>query len=204
MDDGKKRVFYCDLSGLSNNGTQYAFPFWHQPPQVNTNPKAHLVGIYKLDERISAIASIKAVDTPPLCTTIQQGFNGCKKLMWANFENIKSINDWSFSGCRKLSSINVPNAKQIGNNCFNDCNALSSVSLPSAIKIGNKFLNGCYQNFTLDFSQKVDGIVPTLNENAFADAPSGLSVFVPRNMLVEWRNAPIWTSISSKIYKANA
>ena len=110
-DEGKKRAFYSDLSGLSHDGTWYAFPFWHRPPEVDNNPKAHLVGIRKLDPRISCVGQILAVDTPEGETILQCGFNSCKKLEFANLENISRLYTWAFSTCVKLSSINVPNLK---------------------------------------------------------------------------------------------
>ena len=202
MDDGKKRVFYGDLSGLTRDGTWYAFPFWHRPPEVDTNPKAHLVGVKKLDPRISSIGTVPAVDTPPGETISQSGFNACRKLAFADFQDVVRLNAWSFSGCAALSSLNVPNVQQIGRRCFSNCQRLSSVSLPSARKFEDEVFVGCHAGFKLDFGGKTDGVVPTITENTLSATPDGFHVVVPADMLDEWRNAPAWSDYASIITAA--
>lgn len=191
LDDGKKRVFYSDLSGLTNDGTAYAFPFSNNG--ASTNPKMHLISIKTIDSRISAIGKIE-VDG-----ATQSGFNACRKLEFANIENITSLIDWSFSGCWNLTALNSPNVKYIGGGCFNDCHILSSVSLPSAREFGSRCFASCADGFKLDFSQKTDGIIPQITQNTFLSAPSNLSIIVPTQMLDEWKNAPIWSNYASKI-----
>jgi len=51
---------------------------------------------------------------------------------------------------------------------------LSSISLPSATRISNNAFDECHEGFKIDFSEKTDGIVPTIFEGTLSAAPAGM------------------------------
>ena len=60
----------------------------------------------------------------------ESAFNGARKLITANFPNLKKIGRNGFYGCQVLKICTAPNLSEIAPGAFNRCSALSEVNYP--------------------------------------------------------------------------
>ena len=60
----------------------------------------------------------------------ESAFNGARKLITANFPNLKKIGRNGFYGCQMLKICTAPNLSEIAPGAFNRCSALSEVNYP--------------------------------------------------------------------------
>ena len=60
----------------------------------------------------------------------ESAFNGARKLITANFPNLKKIGRNGFNGCQMLKICTAPNLSEVAPGAFNRCSALSEVNYP--------------------------------------------------------------------------
>ena len=129
-------------------------------------------------------------------------FNRCKSLISIDLPKLQKINSYVFQGCNSLSSINIPNVTRLETFCFMGCQSLTSLEIPKVNFIGG--FSNCHSLSILDFSEKTDDTIPTLNNANFIrnEINPDFRIIIPERLYDNWISANQWNIISSHIEKA--
>ena len=135
-------------------------------------------------------------------------------------ENVTTIKRHSFRECRNLKSVSLPNATRIGGYAFNGCSNLESVNIPSIKEFGDynestffqiKTLkmvdfNKCEKIYSLSFNQCPNvktvifrGEKVCVLYGSKLGIPSTCLIYVPDNLVEEYKVATNWTQYADRI-----
>ena len=146
----------------------------------------------------------------PNCTTMNYGtrtFYNCKSLSSVELPKLETITEgsYTFSGVRSIREINLPSLTKITSMTafFQNCQNVRKIILPllGGTTIGNTCFDNNYQLNTLVLGG--DTLNPLDSTNAFRNAgsqtASGLSIYVPDNLVEAYKTATNWVSMADKI-----
>ena len=155
-------------------------------------------------------ADEKKITSSILGGTIEEYYN----------ENVKYIRKYSFAYCANLKSVSLPNATRIRSYTFSVCSNLESVNIPSIKEFGDFNQSTFYQIKTLkmvDFNkcEKIHSpsfnLCPNVKTVIFRGEkvcvlnggdlgiPSTCLIYVPDNLVEEYKVATNWTQYADRI-----
>ena len=104
-------------------------------------------------------------------------FSGCKSLQYINFgTGVKDVLDKAFYGCESLEMLDIPeNVIFLGNNCFDGAESLKEVYVR-----GDRVLEIGYRTFS--------------------DAKSELKIYVPADLLDDYKKNIFWSTYVDNLY----
>lgn len=116
--------------------------------------------------------------------------------------NVTSVRAYAFYTCSNLSTANFPNATSIGSNAFYKNSTLSNFNAPNVISLEGNFI--FYQCSKLKKLVLQSTTIATLsNANAFRNTPiaDGTGyIYVPNNLVADYRVATNWSTYASQIF----
>ena len=126
-------------------------------------------------------------------------FWNCHNLKSISLPNATIIDAGVFRGCFKLESVNIPSIKTIGQNgtpAFYECNILKKLDLHGCESIAkNGLFLSCRKVKTLIFrGEKV-----CVFSGGSLGIPSTCLIYVPDNLVEEYKVATNWTQYAEKI-----
>lgn len=146
----------------------------------------------------------------PNCVEAYAGytFNNCRNVQTIDLPNLEAITESAsrvFFGMRAVREINLPNliTAPAMNATFSMCVSVEKINLP---KLGGTTIqalafNNCYKLHTLVLGG--DTRIELANTNAFSNAgietTSGLSIYVPDNLVDTYKTATNWSAYADKI-----
>lgn len=145
-------------------------------------------------------ASLANIDIPRLQSASQYTFAYTKPSN-INFPLLETISTYTFAYITVPCSVNLPSLKTTANSSFRDSKGISRVDLAIATKIDNLCFYYCNELETL-ILRKSDAICTLQNINAFTGTKiaSGTGyVYVPDNLVEEYKAATNWSSFASQI-----
>lgn len=144
--------------------------------------------------------SLANIDIPRLQSASQYTFAYTKPSS-INFPLLETISTYTFAYITVPCSVNLPNLKTTANSSFRDSKGISRVDLAIATKIDNLCFYYCNNLETL-ILRKSDAICTLQNTNAFTGTKiaSGTGyIYVPDNLVEEYKAATNWSSFASQI-----
>jgi hypothetical protein len=146
--------------------------------------------------------NIESVDLP-MCTTIRgnNAFDNATKLKTINLPNLTTITNANrtFVTCESLEEFNAPNLISLGDTTrmFGNCVQLKKVSFPklSGITIRANTFYGCTLLTTLILGGSK--LNPLENVNAFSHGKP--NIYVPDDLVDEYKTATNWATFANKI-----
>lgn len=142
--------------------------------------------------------NLKNVSMPELETIVANGvFQRCDLSGEIDFSSLKTVASNTFNKC-KFSEITLPEAEVFnGANVFAYCDQLEKVVLPKITNLGtNPF--GLSDNL-----REVYLLAPQMaiyDNNNSLGIPPDCKIFVPENLVDEYKASSIWSSYSDKIF----
>lgn len=155
-----------------------------------------LSGAYRNDRvtyvRYAGICQTKvtSLDLPNVTSLAEYALDQNSELVTLKLQSVKSTSTQSVRLCRKLKTVIIPSLTSFGYGCFSDCNSLVAVILGGTKVVRMSFTNvfdNCYH-----ILGKVDA---TYNPEGLKDG----FIFVPDNLLEEYRQATNWSALASQI-----
>lgn len=158
-----------------------------------------------------------SADLPNIRILSKYMFANCTALTTVNLPKAETFGEGIFDTCSVLTDIFAPNVVTLPQHCFRDCNSLRRlyfpnakntngmnnfnfsppdkcfVLLPAMKSVGNYFGQGSGVNVFLVFPQR------TLVSLSGANISGSLKVYVPANMVEEYKNATNWSKTPGKI-----
>ena len=128
-------------------------------------------------------------------------FYGCTNLISINLPNsITDILYSAFYGCRSLKNVDIPSSvTSIGDNTFRSCTSLTSIDLPNSItSIGQYAFAYCHKLTEVTMR----GLPPIVGSPHPFTGSNLTVIYVPSNLVDEYRNNSGWSEYSS-IIRAN-
>lgn len=144
--------------------------------------------------------SLANIDIPKLQSASQYTFAYTKPSS-INFPLLETISTYTFAYITVPCSVNLPSLKTTSNSSFRDSKGISRVDLAIATKIDNLCFYYCNNLETL-ILRKSDAICTLQNTNAFTGTKiaSGTGyIYVPDNLVEEYKVATNWSSFASQI-----
>lgn len=144
--------------------------------------------------------SLENIDIPRLQSASQYTFAYTKPSS-INFPLLETISTYTFAYITVPCSVNLPSLKTTSNSSFRDSKGISRVDLAIATKIDNLCFYYCNNLETL-ILRKSDAICTLQNTNAFTGTKiaSGTGyIYVPDNLVEEYKVATNWSSFASQI-----
>ena len=114
-------------------------------------------------------------------STLQDAFNSCDSLQFADLSNISMSANTSieqlnncFRSCSVLTSVYLPqNVDDIGDNCFYNCTSLTSINIPNSVKyIGYSAFTNCYSLSEI----RIPSSVTSIDTACFAKCSGAISL----------------------------
>lgn len=144
----------------------------------------------------------------PNCATFNgaRTFSLCSKITALDLPKLETITDgsYTFSGVRGVKEINLPSLTKITNMVafFQNCQTVRKIYLPllGGTTIGNTCFDNNYYLNTLVLGG--DTLNPLGSTNAFRNAgsyTSGLSIYVPDELVEAYKTATNWVAMANKI-----
>ena len=138
----------------------------------------------------------------PKCIILGPGsLYGPNNLTSVSFENVITVDRNVFRDCSLLTYVNLPKAESIGANSFNNCNALESLELPSATYIGTNAFNNCNSLKYIVLSNNSICSLGAKLFNASGLGPSFEAIYVPDNLVEQYKVATNWANIDASYFK---
>ena len=109
------------------------------------------------------------------------------------------LNYDTFSNCINLSEVYLPKVTYLGRDAFNNCPSLSQVNLPVCSYIGSTALY-TYPTISLSLTLGYNGVCKAGRQLFDLTNISYISIFVPASLVDAYKSAPVWSSISSRIF----
>lgn len=110
------------------------------------------------------------------------------------------IGDYAFYGCVSLTELVLPSGMtgSIGAYAFTECSSLTELVLPSGItgSIGTRAFSGC--SSLTEITLLSPSLITLSNVNAFADCPA--DIYVPANLVDDYKAAANWSTFAARIY----
>jgi hypothetical protein len=127
-------------------------------------------------------------------------FYNCDKLTRIDLPKVTKLAGSAFRGCKTLTSVSIPNVTDIGGWVFLDCYELSILDSPSATIIGNRCFSSCKKLTTLIL--RVNQVCALGDAYVFQYSPfntvgSGATLYVPQELVEDYKNATNWSSLYS-------
>lgn len=142
-------------------------------------------------------SNLKNVSMPELEETPSNALEGCDLSGEIDFSSLKTVGTSTFKNC-KFSEITLPEAEVFnGSLTFSNCFQLEKVVLPKITNLGtNPF--GLSDNL-----KEVYLLAPQMaiyDNNNSLGIPPNCKIFVPENLVDEYKASSIWASYSDKIF----
>ena len=130
-------------------------------------------------------------------------FKGCERLTSVTIpEGLFGITEGCFDGCVRLVTIELPaSINWIGDYAFRDC-GLTSLVIPgdSFYEIGSYAFQGCASLTSLTIlDQEPDFDYVYLGESIFENTPASFRVYVPENLVEEYKSNEYWEAYADLI-----
>ena len=116
-----------------------------------------------------------------------------------NLPNATSIGTSAFSSCSGLTSVSFPVATSIGQYAFNECSNLTEVSFPNVTSIGEGAFYNCSRLTTIYVGTNTSTVCTLSNTDAFKDCTNLANIYVPANLVNDYKSATNWSSYADKI-----
>ncbi len=186
-----------DMIGLaySNPVSSIGVPYTTAPNATGLTITG-IDGAVHLPDTIIIPDQINGINVTQIGIYAFQGRSGVKNIIFA--DRIKKIDSYAFENCIDLNGITLPkNLATIGNSAFKGCSNLRHVIIPANVAniYANAFANCTYLENVIVLREK-DSIT-NLGANAFAGCNSLDTITVPQNKILDYKNAPNWTSYSA-------
>jgi hypothetical protein len=130
-------------------------------------------------------------------------FFACSEITELSLPSLTTIGDGTntFGQMYKLKEISLPNLTSVStfNAMFDNCFAVTRIELLQlgGVTIGSNAFKNCYALHTLVLGGNA---LNTLgNSNAFSGANASLKIYVPDNLVEEYRKNTTWSSMADKI-----
>ena len=146
---------------------------------------------------------LKTANMDGLITTTDGGlFENASALVSVSLANLETITKGSvLRACSSLPSIVLPKLTTVsGSYALGYCTSLEKAEFPSLTTIsGGSFMRGCSKLKTLILGYATEPVQMTASAHyAFLDA-THLEIYVPDNLVEDYKVATNWTSFASKI-----
>ena len=128
-------------------------------------------------------------------------FRNYDSLAIADFPNVTSAGVNIFYACYALHTVNLPSLISISSNMFAYSSLLKRLDFPSVESISGGAFSGCSRLVTL-ILRKADTVCTLANVSAFSGTPIAKStgfVYVPDNLVEQYKNADNWSTYASQI-----
>jgi hypothetical protein len=146
-------------------------------------------------------ADIARIDLPDSVARVGYGFfRDCKSLASINKNDNTMLSDHTFIYSITLKEIHLGNGNtSIGKSCFESNGSLTKVYIPNTVQnIKERAFYNCTAMRCYDFSHFT--AVPTLeNIDAFTGIPSNCKIYVPADLLDEWKADSNWAAYAEQI-----
>lgn len=148
-------------------------------------------------------------------------FNGCGKLVRANFPNVTGCDTSAFQNCGELKQVDMPKLTSVGTNAFRSCASLQSFVCKNNVSVRGAFygcsslalvdvsiarnveantFNGCKALVTLILRNTT--FYTLANVSAFTGTPieSGTGyIYVPKALVDTYKTATNWSTYANQI-----
>jgi hypothetical protein len=156
--------------------------------------------------------SLTELSLPKATSLGQYTAGSCSALLNVYIPEVQTIGNGCFYACWYLTSIVAQKAKSLDTNAFSNCNGLSYADFPLLESLGQLAFNSCYPLKTLIL--RSPSVCKLVNTNAFQSCyrilgtkntthnPEGLKdgyIFVPDNLLEDYRQATNWSAFADQI-----
>jgi hypothetical protein len=144
--------------------------------------------------------NLTGIDLPNATEIGNYAIYSCSQLTYLNLPSAQSLGTSAVFSCGKLQTVLIPSATHIASACFSRCCELDYVELPLATNIDSQAFQSC-QSLTTFILRSPD-VCKLNNANVFEGTPikSGTGfIFVPDNLLEDYRKATNWATYASQI-----
>ena len=128
-----------------------------------------------------------------------RAFKDCTGAISVSFGNsVMDIYDQAFQGCTSLTSVNIPSSvESIMSGVFYGCTGLRSIDIPASVTtIGNDAFHDCSSLASVTVRATTP---PQLGSYAFFGNASGRKIYVPSEVLNDYKNAEGWRNYADDI-----
>lgn len=185
-------IYVPELTTIKNG---FAIRFNSLTPCTISMPNLVSISYYGAFQYCSGIQSLIM---PNLETLGESRIFSESSLQEVTLEKCTSIPESTFYYCRSLKKVTLPQAVSIGESSFSSCGSLELIDLYSATSIGNDAFFGCSLNKGLII--RTPGQVCTLeNSDEFYYAASSFKIYVPDDLVEDYKVATNWVNYANKI-----
>lgn len=150
-------------------------------------------------------SKLTTVSLPNATSLGLSSFNACSSLVSIEVPKVTSITTQTFYGCDALQTLNLPSVKTTGTQGVRHCDKLTRVDLGAVTNIGALTFDSCPLLETLIV--RTSSVCTLANTSAFTGTPiaSGTGyIFVPDELLSDYRSATNWSSYAEQIVPLSA
>lgn len=193
------------LKGIVNTlqvTTIGAHAFDNCKAMLNANIAATIRNTVNIGDYAFAGSSVTSATIPTTVTTLGEGiFQGCTSMTTTTITagGIATVSDNMYKGCTKLATVNITDVTSIGDSAFEGCVLLASIAPTAVLSIGDYAFKDCTKLATINFSAKVDTVIPTLGTDALNNINANFVVNVPSALETDWKAETGWSDISDHI-----
>lgn len=164
------------------------------------------------DSAFSNCQKLSTANFPKVTTIGGNTFAGCYALTVADFPSLTSTGTYAFNNCKSVTVANFPKLTTLNEATLMNWNALPSIDLPSVTKISTNAFYNCY--VLVSVVLRAETICTLSNTSAFKNCyhilgtvnakynPEGLKdgfIYVPDNLLEDYRQATNWSAFADQI-----
>lgn len=145
--------------------------------------------------------SLKSVTLPPAINGQEvplRAFQNCTSLTEINLpDTIQVISSNAFLHCESLETLDLPTQlAQIGQGAIAHCKSLTSLDLHDVAVIENLAFKGCTNLSSVTVNTLTP---PTLGTDVFMDCSEDLKIYVPANLVDNYKTSGNWSNYADKI-----
>jgi hypothetical protein len=203
---GSSKYIVLDLGGCTaadNTISGNEYPTGNNFNVINGN---YIVGLILPDTLVTIgdyvcynWLNLKSVDMPSDVTSIgSSAFNGTGISGAIEIPSkVTSIGSSAFRNCG-ITSVTLPTGLTTITSAFRDT-GLTSITIPANVTtISSNSFNGCDDLASVTLL-RTEGVVSLTNVNAFSNTHSDLKIFVPEDLVNDYKTASKWSSLADRI-----
>ena len=143
--------------------------------------------------------SMKSISFPKLKTIGSNAFATVYSLRTVFIPEVTDVGSWAFTIDNDLQSIEIPKCTTISAGAFCSCSALTYASLPMVSRLANNAFAHCVNLSTVVLGTSISTVCPLEHSIAFQNVPN-VSIYVPDDLVSDYKAATNWTYYSSRIF----
>lgn len=142
-------------------------------------------------------SKVKTMYFPKLTHAVANAFRNAKSIETLDLPSCTKIDNASAHSCTALKTVNFPKAVELVRACMSGCSSLAYIDLPACTEIGTQAFYNCTSLKTIILRSET--LCVLAGTDAFYNCTSLENIYVPDNLVEEYKGATNWSAFASQI-----